>query len=380
MIRFNQPKQPVRTQRAIPESLRYTAHDVERQSGESDVDFSAYHVLRMELTAGGGAVARLKKPLQTVFQNARVCFMTIDKRSAYAVVCHGAADMHTACMALEEAFTSFTGQSVNIGVSMQGSGEVYLPIAFRQADAALEKAFFQPEATVYLFYAETCTIAEHDRELTEYLRRFGDVVHGGETERCMALLEDFFRGQQSELHPHQIRVEGQRLLQACLEELERVGVPADVVNRVSARGADLAESQTFTQYSQVLRSLMTDSCHAVAQRLQSGGNAVLDARNYIEQNFHRAISLGEVASAIGVNPGYLSRTFKSKTGANLVDTINRKKVAAAKEALGLGRLKISEIAVSVGIEDTAYFSHLFRKYTGMSPRAYQKLQLHGEEK
>lgn len=379
MIRFHQTNQLVRTQRAIPDSLRFTAHDVERQSGETDVDFSAYHVLHLELTAMGATIAKLKKPLQTVFRDARVCFMTIDKRSAYAVVCHAPEDIHSACIRLEAAFTSFIGQPVNIGVSMQGSGEECLPIAFRQADAALEKSFFQPEATIYLFYAETCIVGEEDRDLTQTLHSFGDAIHHGDWARCGALLDTLFQEQQAQLHPAQIREEGGLLLALCLAELERVDASQEVRQQVLQCLEALPGCWCFSQYCQLLRTLLTDGCQAVAQRLQSGGNAVLDARNYIDQNFHRPISLGEVAAAIGVNPGYLSRTFKSKTGVNLVDSINRKKVAAAKEALSLGRQKISEIAVSVGIEDTAYFSHLFRKYTGMSPRAYQKQMLHGDE-
>lgn len=377
MIRFNEAK-PTRNLRSMPESLRYTAHDVERQSGESSVDFSSYYVLRLELAPGSAQVVKLKKPLQTVFPSARVCFMTIDKRQAYAVVCHASMDLPSHLNELESACAVFTGQAVNIGISMQGAGGDSLPITFRQADAALEKSFFQPEANVYLFYTETCSIFEQDHDPSELLERLSELVQQGRGEECAMLLEELFHDQQTRLRPSQILAEGSRVMTLCMDALVRVDTRPDTVSGVVRCQSELGTCPTFQRYCDLLRQLMRECCDTVVQRVRTGGNAVLDARSYIEENFHRPISLGEVAAAIGVNPGYLSRSFKSKTGMNLVDSINRKKVGAAKEMLGLGNRKISEVAASIGIEDTAYFSHLFRKYTGMSPRAYQKFRLHGE--
>lgn len=106
-------------------------------------------------------------------------------------------------------------------------------------------------------------------------------------------------------------------------------------------------------------------------RIPVNAGMIAAAQAFIDQKFQRAVTLGEIAQAAGVNPSYLSRTFKSITGISIVDTLNARRMEKAKELLRAGQLKIYEVAQSNGIEDTTYFSHLFRRFTGGSPKAYQ---------
>lgn len=57
---------------------------------------------------------------------------------------------------------------------------------------------------------------------------------------------------------------------------------------------------------------------------------------------------------------------------SIVDTITRKRMDTAKKLLEQGTLQIQEIALAVGMENTTYFSHVFRKHAGLSPKAYQE--------
>jgi two-component system response regulator YesN len=59
-----------------------------------------------------------------------------------------------------------------------------------------------------------------------------------------------------------------------------------------------------------------------------------------------------------------------------MDAIAERKVEQAKKLLAENRCRIYEIAQQLGFEDTTYFSHVFRKYTGMSPKAYQDSLTH----
>lgn len=62
--------------------------------------------------------------------------------------------------------------------------------------------------------------------------------------------------------------------------------------------------------------------------------------------------------------------YKQKTGKNIIDAIVRKKIEYAKGLIASNRMKIYEIAQAVGFDDATYFSHVFRKYTGMTAKAY----------
>lgn len=92
--------------------------------------------------------------------------------------------------------------------------------------------------------------------------------------------------------------------------------------------------------------------------------------DYLEDNFCNRVSLDDIAAAVHTNRSYLSRVYKQKTGLNLFDTINMKRLLLAKKLIGENEKKMYEIAVQVGFEDTAYFSKVFKKFEGISPKEY----------
>lgn len=93
-------------------------------------------------------------------------------------------------------------------------------------------------------------------------------------------------------------------------------------------------------------------------------------QTYIEQNYTTRITLTDIAEAVHANRSYLSRLYKQRTGNNLFDVINKMKLSTAKEYIENGK-KIYEAAEMVGFDDTAYFSRVFKKYEGCSPKEYE---------
>ena len=94
-------------------------------------------------------------------------------------------------------------------------------------------------------------------------------------------------------------------------------------------------------------------------------------QKYIEEHFMDKLTLHQIAHEIHANGSYLSRLYKLKTGHNLFDVINKMKLEKAKEYISQGN-KIYEAAQKVGFDDVSYFSRVFRKYEGCSPREYEK--------
>lgn len=95
--------------------------------------------------------------------------------------------------------------------------------------------------------------------------------------------------------------------------------------------------------------------------------------HYIEKNYCKKLALNDIAEYAHISPGYLSRLYKQEMGENLFDIINRKRVRKAEEYIKQGEERIGEIAIAVGIEDVAYFSKVFKKYTGFSPKEYRNI-------
>lgn len=94
-------------------------------------------------------------------------------------------------------------------------------------------------------------------------------------------------------------------------------------------------------------------------------------QKYIQVHFTERLTLAQISKDIHANGSYLSRLYKIKTGQNLFDTINKMRIEKAKELMQQGH-KIYEAAQMVGFEDVSYFSRVFKKYEGCSPREYER--------
>ena len=74
---------------------------------------------------------------------------------------------------------------------------------------------------------------------------------------------------------------------------------------------------------------------------------------------------------VGLTPTYLSALFKKESGQNFTDYVTTLRITRAKELLCCTKKLISEIAYEVGFRDYRYFSQIFKKQTGMTPRQFQ---------
>jgi len=72
----------------------------------------------------------------------------------------------------------------------------------------------------------------------------------------------------------------------------------------------------------------------------------------------------------------LSRLFKQITGTNLINYINEVRLNKAKEMLKNNKIKIHEIAASVGYESASYFTQFFKRALKISPQEYRDKIIH----
>ena len=115
----------------------------------------------------------------------------------------------------------------------------------------------------------------------------------------------------------------------------------------------------FAQYS---RSVLGDSSQAVSS-----------AKAFLRDNYTRRLTLSEIAGHVHLNPQYFSVLFKRETGCSVTDHLTTLRVERAKTLLKETLLPINEIARTVSYEDPDYFSRVFHKYCGLSPRQYRNL-------
>lgn len=102
-------------------------------------------------------------------------------------------------------------------------------------------------------------------------------------------------------------------------------------------------------------------------------NSILhQAISYIDEHFvDDEISLNVVAKEVNVSANYFSALFSQETGETFVEYLTKKRMEKAKQLLRQTSLRSGEIAYKVGYRDPRYFSFIFRKTVGCTPRDYR---------
>ena len=98
-------------------------------------------------------------------------------------------------------------------------------------------------------------------------------------------------------------------------------------------------------------------------------SVAIGAKDYIEQNYgDSALSISDISEALCVNQTYLRKMFKSEMNMTLSEYITSYRMQEAKKLITTTSDKLSDVAEKVGYNDVSYFSNVFKKFYGISPR------------
>lgn len=91
-----------------------------------------------------------------------------------------------------------------------------------------------------------------------------------------------------------------------------------------------------------------------------------------ENHYEKPYRLADLAKEYGISVSSLSHQFKKITGMSVMGYVLACRLAAAKNALTMTNLPVSEVIERCGFGDSSNFSRVFRKHTGMSPSQFRK--------
>ena len=100
---------------------------------------------------------------------------------------------------------------------------------------------------------------------------------------------------------------------------------------------------------------------------------------YLEENYHRDLSLEEVASYAHLSPAYFSTFFRKHVGTTFTDYLAAVRIEKAKEILRETGVRVTDLARRVGYRNSRYFSQVFKRHTGCTPTEYVRIILSEEE-
>ena len=97
-----------------------------------------------------------------------------------------------------------------------------------------------------------------------------------------------------------------------------------------------------------------------------------DILNYLCSNYTQNLTLADIAEHLHYSQSYIRQLFRRKSSHGIMHYITQLRIKRAKELLSNTSMRVFEIAFQVGYNDPNYFTNLFRKQTGMSPKEYRK--------
>ncbi len=93
---------------------------------------------------------------------------------------------------------------------------------------------------------------------------------------------------------------------------------------------------------------------------------------HISQNYHTHMTTSSLAEEFHLTEQYFCNIFKKATGQTPIDYINSRRAQKAAVFLKTTDKSITDVALSVGFDSSHYFTRVFKKYMGVSPREYRK--------
>ncbi|MEK3987112.1 AraC family transcriptional regulator [Paenibacillus sp. FSL K6-3166] len=121
----------------------------------------------------------------------------------------------------------------------------------------------------------------------------------------------------------------------------------------------------------LLHALCDFADHVRNNRSAQLSRTVALCKNYIFNHLYEELSLDNLAMVAGLNRSYLSQLFKKETGFTVSDFIQIERIEEAKRLIELPGIHLSDIATRLQFNDQSYFTKVFKKYTGVTPRQFK---------
>ncbi len=240
-----------------------------------------------------------------------------------------------------------------------------LPGLCQKAEKALEYEIYYPGRKSISF---SDIEGFESRRVPDYIYKQPESIRGETPEEMEVLLDDFeekvLKYKPAENYINKSYVELYRSF--C----QRILAPPDKTEELElydqlSEYLWLEGKREFVQQKIMLRW----EKHVVSY--QGKSQEIIRAIEYVYGHYMEELTLGSIASQVGLSENYFSNLFKAETGENVTSFINRVRIGHAREILDTEVIKVNELAKRTGYQNPAWFRTVFRKITGYTVSEYK---------
>ncbi len=166
-------------------------------------------------------------------------------------------------------------------------------------------------------------------------------------------------------------------LYTLISALADAGYPTDKINANKIRYfKQIEQASDFNHLNSILDDILADiKLIFLSGRQETSNDLFRQIQEYVAANCEKELRLYDLSNQFHLNYTYLSTLFYQNTHEHFSDYLNRIRIEKAKRLLRTGAQSIQNISEQCGFKNQGYFSKIFRKLVGCSPRDYQKRRL-----
>lgn len=273
-------------------------------------------------------------------------------------------DQTVFCAGLLALCHGITGQEWRTEDLWQRSGLVEKEI--REARASVQRVIFQRQE-------KELPHNPYDQEKREM-----DSIRRGDSELLARSLQEIRRGEIGQLSRDGLR-QAKNIAICVMTLASRAAIeggmlPEEAFSMVDGYILEIEEMTDAVKIEAAMRQAEFEftrrvtAVHASAER-----NALVDqAKNYIFQNLHNEIRIGEIGSRIGISTAWLSALFHRVEGITIQQYIRRERIRLAENLLRYSDYDIKSIASYLAFCSQSHFGRAFKEQTGMTPTRYRE--------
>lgn len=208
-----------------------------------------------------------------------------------------------------------------------------------------------------------------------------DAIIAGDYDRARAMYIKFTTFKISPRTDDPVR--NQRHMTTILNTLlrkavEKAGVPPLYIDDLSTKFAILINQiDSFSAHRNLEREMIHKYCLLVKNYAMHGySDTTKNIVYYIDFHYTENLSLHFFADRYNITKNYLSSLFKKETGVTLTDYIHQVRMRNAMVMINSSDSSVTDVAHSCGYNDINYFTRIFKRIYGLSPKQYKKSILH----
>lgn len=280
------------------------------------------------------------------------------------------------CTKVNVALSTYFSLTALFGISQKRNSLSQLTAAYSEAQSALDHCYYD-SALHIVFYKDRKLKERHPSAREFNINFLKKSMSAAVMENESQDLKNIFN-ELSGLFT-QYKPDKTQAVSACINiytYLRDLLQTENSENNLFPYSIDIAEQLTQLGSLDDILSWLDSFCEKVCALLadlkeKRSDKLVYMAKRYIREHYKEKIALSDIADYLKISSGHLSSTFSRYMNRTVSDYIAEVKIEHAKELIDSGQYLIYEIADQLGFENAYYFSKVFKKVTGISPKNYE---------